>query len=194
MPSVALKEVASIQVGYPAKGKIREVVEGTHHLIQSKDFDSSHRLRIEKLISFLPERKPELYSVRYGDILFQARGTVHFAHCIEYDLKNTLAAGSFYILRIRNKSLVPQYLAWWMNQPRTQAWFMSHAGGSGISFISKSTLSCLYVQVPPLPDQKKVVKIAALVQHEKHLLDRLARARAQLANTICLTAIQQQEK
>lgn len=194
MTEVALRIIASIQVGYQAKARIKERARGTHRLIQSKDFDSFYRLRSENLTAFFPERKPEIYSVRKGDILFQARGVVHFAYCIEDDLKDTLAAGSFYILRMKNEYLLPQYLAWWLNQAKAQAWFQSQARGTGMSFISKSTLSRLQVQTPPISVQKKVVKIVTLARHEQFLLNRLASTRSRLVKAVCIKAIQEQER
>ena len=193
MTEVALRIIASIQVGYQAKARIKERARGTHRLIQSKDFDSFHRLRSENLTAFFPERKPETYSVRKGDILFQARGVVHFAYCIEDDLKNTLAAGSFYILRTKNEDLLPQYLAWWLNQAKAQAWFQSQARGTGMSFISKSTLSRLQVRIPPISVQKKVVKIVTLARHEQFLLNRLASTRSRLVKAVCVKAIMNDE-
>ena len=189
MTKAALKTLTDIQVGYQAKARIKERARGTHRLIQSKDFDSFHRLRFENLTTFFPERKPETYSVRKGDILFQARGVVHFAYCIEDDLKDTLAAGSFYILHLRHENLLPQYLAWWLNQSKAQTYFQSEARGAGISFISKSTLSRLQVQIPPISVQKKVVKIVTLARHEQFLLDRLSERRSRLARAVCMKAI-----
>ena len=191
---LTLKTIAYIQGGYQAKSKIQESKTGTHHLIQGKDFDSSHRLRIEGLTRFSPERKPEIYAVHKGNILFQARGVVHFAYCIENDLKDTLAAASFYILRVTHTKLLPQYLAWWLNQPKAQSYFKSQAGGTGISFVSKSTLSRLQVQIPPLSVQKKVVKIVTLAKHEQFLLDRLSSLRSRLVKAVCIKAIQEQER
>lgn len=194
MIKAALKTVTDIQVGYQAKAGIKERAQGTHHLIQSKDFDSLHCLRSENLTSFFPERKPEIYTVRREDILFQARGVEHFAHCIEDDLKDTLAAGSFCILHIQSEDLLPQYLAWWLNQSKAQAWFQAQAHGTGISFISKDTLSRLQVWIPPLSVQKKVVKVVALARHERFLLDRLASTRSRLVKAACLKAIKEQER
>jgi len=189
MTQVALKTVASIQIGYQAKASIKEKAQGTHRLIQRKDFDSFQRLRSETLTAFFPERRPERYCVHKGDILFQARGMVHFAYCIEDDLKDTLAAGSFYILRTKNDDLLPQYLAWWLNQAPAQAYFQSQARGTGMSFISKGTLSHLHVQIPPLSVQQKVLKIVTLSRHEQFLLDRLASTRSRLVKAACIKAI-----
>lgn len=189
MTKAALKTVADIRVGYQAKARIKERIRGTHRLIQSKNFDSFHRLRSGNLTAFFPERKPEIYSVRKGDILFQARGIVHFAYCIEDDMKDTLAAGSFYILRTKNGDPLPQYLAWWLNQSEAQAWFQSQARGAGMSFISKSTLSRLQIRIPPLSVQKKVVKIITIAEHEQFLLNRLFSLRSHLVKAVCMKAI-----
>ena len=195
MAKATLKTVADIQLGYQAKARIKERARGTHHLIQSEDFDSFHRLLSENLTAFFPERKPEVYSVRKGDILFQARGVEHFSYYIEDDLKDTLAAGSFYILRTKKEYLLPQYLAWWLNQPKAQAFFQSQAArGAGMSFISKSTLSRLQVQIPPLSVQEKVLKIVTIDKHEQFLLDRLASTRSRLVKAVCIKVIQEQER
>jgi hypothetical protein len=184
-----LKTLATIQVGYQARAKIKEDARGTHRLIQGKDFDASHTLQMDELASFFPERKPELYAVQKGDVLFQARGTEHFAYCITTDLKNTLAASSFYIIRLKTKSLLPEYLAWWINQRPSQSYFQTHGGGTGISFVSKNVLSLLKVKVPPIVVQEKIKKVISLLRREQDLLDRLADHRARLVKAICLKSI-----
>ena len=193
MTKTALKTIAHIQVGYQAKARIRESAQGTHRLIQSKDFDSFHRLQPGNLTAFFPERKPEIYAVHKGDILFQARGVAHFASCIEDDLKDTLAAGSFYILRLRHENLIPQYLAWWLNQSEAQAYFQSQARGSGISFISKSALSRLQVRIPLLSVQKKVIRMVNLAVREQCLLDRLSKLRSRLVKAACMKAVKSEK-
>lgn len=194
MVAVTLKTVVDMQIGYQARSRIRESVHGTHRLIQSKDFDSHHNLQADHLAVFIPERKPEIYAVRKGDILFQARGVSHFACCVEDDLIDTLASASFYILRTKNENLLPPYLAWWLNQPQAQAWLQSQAGGTGISFISKSTLSRLQIRIPALLVQKKVLKVVTLSRREQFLLDKLAVARSRLVSSVCINAIQEQER
>ena len=189
-----LKAIADIRVGYQANTGIQEKTQGTHRLIQSKNFDSFHHLRPKGLISFSPDRKPETYSIHKGDILFQARGMEHFSYYIKKDLKDTIAAGSFYVISIKNKNLLPEYLSWWINQPKTQSYFQSQSQGSLMSFITKRTLSGLEVQIPPLSVQKKVIKIIALAEHEQFLLDRLSSLRSRLVKAVCLKAIQEQEK
>ena len=103
--------------------------------------------------------------------------------------KNVLVGGSFYILRVKLGNLLSAYLAWWLNQPYAQTYFRLHARESRISFVPKSALSRLPVKVPPLPVQKKIVKIEELQRSERELTDKLLSARARLARAACMMAI-----
>ncbi len=125
--------------------------------------------------------------------MFQTRGTLHFAAYIEKDLENVLAGGVFYILRVKNENLLPQYLAWWLNQSKAQSYFQALASRGRISFISKSALSRLQVQIPPLSVQKKVVRMVTLAKREQFLLGRLSKLRSRLVNAACMKAVNSEE-
>jgi len=185
MKIVLLNKLVKIQMGYQAKTRIHANPQGSHFLIQSKDFNPSHRLQTRHLVPFNPERRPDLYSVQKGDLLFQARGIEHFAYYVNMDLKNTLASSSFYILRIDDNNLLPQFLVWWLNQPPSQTYFRSRASGTGISYVSKSILSRLEVRIPPRSVQEKIVKIDTLARQEKDLFDKLSERRRLLINAMC---------
>ena len=190
METVNLKSIADIQVGYQTRTRIEEKSGGGHWLIQGRDFDSYHRLCTENMLSFLPDRKPELYAVHKGDILFQSRGMENFAYCIEDNLKNTLASGSFYIIRLKTERLLPQYLAWWLNQSPAQIYLQSQASSTVISFVSKGVISQLNVPIPPLEVQHKVNKVLNLWLQEKLLHDKLTECRSLLVKAVCMKAIQ----
>ncbi|KPK90618.1 MAG: hypothetical protein AMJ88_15710 [Anaerolineae bacterium SM23_ 63] len=194
MPKVTLETVANIQVGYQAKAGIKEKTHGKYRLIQGKNFDSFQQLRTENLIKFDPERNPKIYSVHKGDVLFQSRGVTHYAYCIEEDLQNTLASGSFYIIHLKSHTLLPQYLAWWLNQTPAQAYFLSQTSGTIMGFVSKHTLSHLLIQIPSLSVQKKIVKIVSLVKREQFLLSNLSDNRSRLINAVCIKATQKKER
>lgn len=181
-----LKEVADIKVGYQSKSRIWEALDGTHRLIQSKDFDSRRMLHTDKLIKLFPERKPTLYEVNKGDVLLQARGIEHFAYCLNESLENTLAAGTFYILRIKSTNISPGYLAWWINQTPSQVYIKSHAIKSAISFISKRAIAYLPVRIPSLDIQHKIEKTVELWQREQLLQHRLMECKDRLIQAVCL--------
>jgi len=191
MNEVYIKSIVDILVGYQSRSKIEERGDGTHRIIQRKDFDSSGKLNLDTLVSFIPTGNPQIYSVNQGDILFQARGMEHLSYCLRDKLLNTLAAGSFYILRVKYDNILPEFLCWWLNQEFAQNYFKSHARTSAISFVSKSILEQLRIKVPPLSKQRKIIRINRLLEQEIALQKRLAYLRSQLVRSMCSKALHQ---
>ena len=187
---IVLNTVVRIKSGYQAKTRIEEDPEGPYRLIQSRDFDPHRHLLVDSLVAFFPKRRPELYLIQKGDVLFQARGMTHFAVCMEEEIENTLAGGAFYILRAKTGEVLPAYLAWWLNQTKAQSFFKMQSRGAWMSFIAKNTLSRLPVQIPSLPIQEKVIKVEALQKREQLLINKLVSTRARLARVICMKAIE----
>ncbi len=189
-----LDRIADIIVGYQAKSRLQEKQDGLFRIIQGKDFQGASWLKADTLLSFAPERNPAPYVVHERDVLFQARGTEHFAYCLEKELVNTLASSSFYIVRLKTEKVMPQYLAWWLNQKVAQAYFNVHASSTAISFISKHVLLQLELEMPAIITQKKICQAIKLWQQEKNLRNELAKKRSRLINELCLNAAQQQER
>ena len=187
-----LKNIAKIQVGYQARFGIKESRYGTHRLVQGKDFDSSWKLRTDKLIVFSPEKNPEHYMLKKGDILFQARGRSHFAYCIEEDLEDTLAAGTFYIIRPKVDVVFPAYLAWWINQNKAQAHIRKKSGSTDIPFVSKTILDELEVHLPSLHIQHKIKHVEELWTREKELRCDLTDRRSRLVQALCMKLLRSQ--
>lgn len=189
MQAVSLKELAEIQVGYQSRAGIKDNPSGTHRLIQGKDFVSPKNLKTSGFIRFNPERRPALYTVRKGDVLFLARGREHFACLIEDELEKTLVSSSFYIIRVKDKNFSASYLAWWLNQFPAQSYFKSRAGGGMFSFVSKTVLSETIVEIPGVSTQQRIIDINRLREKEEMLTERLLQRRKQLVDAVCLRAI-----
>lgn len=189
LKEILIQDVATVQPGYHAQTAVSEDPNGSYRLLQSKDLDINKHFEINYLTCFTPKRKPQLYLIRKGDVLFQSRGTAHFALHLENDLKNVLAGGSFYILRVKTTYLLPSYLAWWLNQSRAQAYFRLHARESRISFIPKSALMNLPIKIPSLGVQEKITTIVKLQKRERILLDQLHSVRARLIEAVCAKSI-----
>lgn len=186
----SLDDIADIVVGYQAKTHIHKSPEGLFRLIQGKDFYDSQYLKEENLLWFVPERNPVPYLICKDDVLFQARGTNHFAYYLEEEIANALASSSFYIIRLKTKKIMPEYLAWWLNQKIAQTYFNTHASTTAISFISKKILSQLELIIPPLSVQEKICQVIKLWKQETNLRKELSKKRLKLINEFCLNAAQ----
>lgn len=194
MKIYSLNDIAEIRVGYQARTRIDEVKDGTHRIIQGKDLDLFNRLKLESLSKFIPTRKVDNYTVKMNDVLIQSRGTAHYAYCIKEELSNTLAAGSFYIIRLRDQNVLPEYLCWWLNQKRSQNYLNSQATATIISFIKKNSLAQLKVKIPSLEVQNNIVTVFGLLYKEKTLLNKYIEKRESLIQATCIKALEIEEK
>ena len=190
MKTLKLEKIADIQVGYQARERVMNDIHGSHKLIQGKDFDDEGVLQLDSLISFSPERKPGIYEVQKGDILLQSRGMKHSVYYIDKDINNTLAAGSFYIIRVKSEEVLPAYLYWYLNQQAAQSFLDAHSGGATISFIPKKSILELEIRVPQMKKQKNIKEIMKLWKKEQKLRNDLYILRSQLLTSVCLKSIE----
>ena len=175
-PWTQLSKLVRIQPGYLSRGRVHSVPDGTHRLLQARDFSADGGVSIENSVWFHPERNPELYQVLRGDVLVVARGQEHRAYCIDTDLPNTLVSATFYILRPDPSYILPGYLAWWLNLPSVQA------------------LEKLSVQVPTLAVQHDIDQILELWHKIKSIRRQLDEKREQQIQMVCQLTVQQTNK
>lgn len=183
-----IKDIAKIQIGYQSRGKITPDPRGTHQVIQIKDFGPENRLNLSDLYRVTPEGAVNRYLVDQGDILFQSRGKDNPAIPITEPLNKTIATSYFYILKLDTDKVLPEYLAWYINQPPGQGFIQSRARGSGILMIPKKDFIELDVDVPPMEIQKVIVRLDQLQRKEGRLLRELENKRSLLIQEICLKA------
>ncbi len=189
---VILSDIAQIQMGYQARGKIEENLDGDFTIIRSQDFNDEGKLVLDYAMRFFPSVNidPQNYLINAGDILVQARGQNHKAYLISEPLENTVASNSFYIVRIKEETNVfPFYLTWWINQPMVQNYFEQEQGLSTIPFISKRGISKAPVIVPPLIIQERISNLMTLWQQEQGLIQRLAERKESLIQAVAHMAI-----
>jgi hypothetical protein len=188
-------DIASIQTGYQFREKLEMASAGTRQVIQAKDIDEfhNHRLVASSLWRVTPKRDTAGYEVGEGDVIFLSKGRRNFATVIEGLPASppTIPAGYFLILRLRAGAVLPQYLAWAINQPAAQGYLRSARRGTNIPFITKDAFSDLQIDVPPLEVQQRVVALDELAWRESGLLKRLQQKRTELIRGICQRAIRQ---
>ena len=112
-----ITEVADIQLGYQFRKKIEPVGDGTHWVIQIRDFNESHLLNKEALSRVRIDKPSEQYLIHQGDVLFLSRGHRNWAAAIVDDLKDTVAVSHFFVIKRKNATILPEYLAWHMSTP-----------------------------------------------------------------------------
>jgi len=160
-----LKHIATIQTGVFAK----PVAKGDIAYLQPKYFDEDGKLTTNLEPDLNSVGISEKHILKRGDVLFAAKGSKNFA--ARFDLKDMSAAAStsFFVIRIFDKNILPEYLTWYLNHPTTMKFVKSFARGTSIASISKEVLDGLEIIIPSKERQELIYKINDLRSKERQI-------------------------
>jgi restriction endonuclease S subunit len=180
-----IKDITNIQTGLFAKPSDKgEVV-----YLQSKHFDENGKLLGELHPDLLANSISEKHFLKDGDVLFAAKGTKNFAAVYENHNEPAVASTSFFVLRLTDKNVLPEYLGWILNHPNTQYVIKDNARGTAIPSIRKSVLEDLEISIPSIEKQRIIIKLSALVKKENEIRMSILQQRKQLIEQQIFNAI-----
>jgi restriction endonuclease S subunit len=99
----------------------------------------------------------------------QLKGTKNFAALYENHNKPAVASTSFFVLRLTDETVLPEYLAWFLNSQITQTYLKAFARGTSIPSISKQVLETVEITIPDIEIQNAILQISKLRIKEKTL-------------------------
>lgn len=171
-----LAELAEITPGYSIPGAVRHDPSGNYQLILPRHLDVGGRPFVfdserDSQRMTLPDRA-DRYRVRAGDVLFVSRGDRNRAVSIKACPEDSVATSSLYVIRPR-ADLDSDYLAWALNQEASQVAIGQARTGAGTPMVQRAALAELRIAVTDPRQQRRIVALAALLQHEQDLVDRL---------------------
>lgn len=160
-----VKHIAGIQTGLFAK----PIVNGEVVYLQAKHFDEEGIIKRSLTLDLQAKDISEKHLLIPGDVLFAAKGTKNFASVFGVQHPPSVASTSFFVLRLINDHVLPEFLAWFLNHPSTQQILKGQAIGSSLVSISKTVLEELDISVPSMVIQEKILHISRLRNIEKKL-------------------------
>ena len=190
-----LNKIAKIQSGYISRYRIVPNEDGSCLLMQAKDVDADQlSYRADALVRFSPRLSGKDWFLKRGDILFMARGVRNFSVLIDKLPSNVLAAACFFVVRIGNSEILPEYLSWYLNQLPVEKYLKRFSGrGVHMPVVRRAVLENIDIPLPPAETQKKVSELNKLLQTEQALYKKLAEKRKHLMTGICLKATLKQD-
>ncbi len=166
--------LTSVRSGYPFRGSIDESSAGGVLAVQMRDVDADIGVSWNGVIrtSLAGRKQPEW--LKAGDVLFVSKGVSFYAVCIDEPPSPAVCSPHFFHLQVAPSALLlPEFLAWQINQPPFQRQLQQAAEGSSQLSIRRPVLELLTLSVPSLADQKHIVGLAALARQERHTLQQL---------------------
>ena len=109
---------------------------------------------------------------RIGDIIIRISEPYTAIHITD-EFSNKIIPSSFYIIRLIDRNILSEYLAWYLNSECAKKQFMTHNISSTVNIIKSSSLRQMKIQAPDLDKQKLIVNIQKLYLKELTLLDEL---------------------
>jgi restriction endonuclease S subunit len=184
-----LKDIAAIRSGYLFRGKIEPDASGRYQVIQIGDITPDARLSAKPLVRVsLPDVKTTQI-LEKGDVLFISRGPRKQAVAITDWLGNAIATSQFFILRPA-ETVLPEYLAWYINQRPAQRYIEEHSTGTSVTLINLEALKTLPVETPPVETQARIAQIHQLGLRERELVEAIQNRRRALVEMTLLERAQ----
>jgi len=204
--TMKLRELAEIVIGYQHRERVLDAEHGSHQMIQARDvvFEvvpeigfSGWRMKTDNLDRITPRGDASRYQLRPGDVLFVSRGVANIAipmvspyvEPFPENWDSIIPAYLYYILHPKTDIVTAEYLAWFINQPPTQAALGRQLRGTLLKLLPKAEFETTEILVPSLAVQNKIVQLERLRAQEESLLKRLIATRQHLIQQTCLRAI-----
>lgn len=181
-----LKDIVIIKSGVFAKSDTNPDV----YYIQATDFNSELEWvdSLNPMLTSSPKLKNHF--LKKGDILFAAKGKEFFA--VVYDEKYQLAVASttFLVIQVRTDNVLPAFLAWYLNHPKTQTLLSGFAKGTAIKSVNISIVGDIEITIPDYARQITILELFNLQKREKFLQDEISKLRQDYYNELIFKAIQ----
>lgn len=172
-----LQDIAEIRAGHPFRGSIKESEEGNGYVIQVRDQDEQGLIQWDSLVKAEVTGRKEPEWLQKGDIIFAARGGRNLASHIENLDKPTVCSPHFFQLRINSDKVLPEFLAWQINQSLVQRYLLQSAEGSAQVSIKRAVLEQTPISIPSLEKQRVLMKLVKCAEQEKQAYQRLIELR-----------------
>jgi hypothetical protein len=144
------------------------------------NIEADQPLERDELLRIHADHLNARHLVCEGDLLFRSRSSTNTAVVVPANLGRAVLAAPMIHLRPRRADVLPDYLAWAINHPWTQATLATHARGSRSQMIGIPALQRLTLPLPPAAVQRAIAEMAQLAIRERELLSEVARLRQHL--------------
>jgi len=184
-----LTDIAIVKAGHPFRGMILEDTEANTYVVQIRDIDNDGYIHWQQLIRTNITGRKSPYWLKKGDVLFAARGARNAAAFVGDIDKPTVCAPHYFLIQVTDKFVLPEFIAWQLNQENAQRYFTNSAEGSAQMNIRRAVLEATPLVIPSIEKQKAIIGFDNKVKQEKRLLNDLINNRAKQMQAIAKTLL-----
>jgi len=153
-------------------------------VVQMKDVDLVDGIAWDSVVrTELPGRNPSVW-LQDGDVIFTARGMNNRAIVVSNGPDKTVLSPHFFQIRTDPCAVLPEFLAWQLNQSPAQRYFAQSAEGSAVIGIRKSILTEVMLLIPSLEEQYRIVEMIRCWEKQRAVLNALQGNHLDMMNAI----------
>lgn len=147
--------------------------EGTTAYLQARHFSSLGEMTgsINSYIS--KEVKLNTHLLKDGDVLMAGKGAKNFAWTYRNDIGPAVASTLFYVIKVDQSIIFPEYLTTLINLPSNQSYFQKLSSSSSVASLRKKELAEFNVPILPMKEQKAIAEFAELHLKEMSIANKL---------------------
>ena len=194
MKTVILKHIANIAAGFPLRGAADALQKGDAHFVQMRNVKPGEGIDWESVarVTLPTKRKPNW--LKEGDVIFAARGAKNYAVTVKEYPRQSVCSPHFFVIRINNwEKILPDFLAWQINQKPAQDYFQRAATGSYILNIRRQAIEGLEIVIPPLYKQEMIIALWDMALKEHQILNKLVENRNEQLEAIAVDVLNHTE-
>jgi hypothetical protein len=173
LKTTTVGETCRVSAGYPFRGAVDALPPGPVAVVQMRNVDAE-AIDCESLTRVLlpTTRQPDF--LQPGDVIFTTRGRRNSALALKDVPEPAVCSPHFFVLRVNEPAaLLPEFLAWLINQKPAQEYLQQAATGSHILNITRGAIENLPVAIPRLEVQRALVALAEQARRERELMHAL---------------------
>lgn len=168
-----LSDIAYISSGYSLRVSVESLEKGDTPLVQLRNVNPYKGIAWQEVVHIHPHTTHKLQWLCENDILFAARNAHNYAICLKNVPEKALCVPHFFVIRVHDSHINPDFIAWQINQMPVQRHFQQKAGISITNNITRGLLEDTPIIVPPLSEQKQFVALYKNFLEERHILESL---------------------
>lgn len=183
--NVKLSDIATIKAGHPFRGKVEADDNGNAYTVQIRDVDAEGNILWNQLVKTDLSAQRSPVWLHKNDILFMARGIRNIAAHVDAVQHPTVCVPHFYIIQLNgNTEIIPEFLAWQLNQEIAQRYYAKSAEGSAQVSIRRAVIEETPISIPDIEKQQAIANFDKCYKQEKQILTALIENRQQQVKAI----------
>lgn len=177
--NIYIKDITTITTGIYTKTHSK----GSVFYLQARDFDKYKTLKTNLEPNITNANSIKKHLLNKGDVLIAAKGFDNFAVMYNKDVSPAVASSIFIVLRnIDNSIIMPEFLVWFLNHPKTQLLLKKNAKGTSLPSINKKHIGEMEIPIPNIKKQKLIMEVGKLNIQEKQLHSKIQRLKETIIN------------